>query len=135
MIREISELKILELKYDKDGLIPAVVQDDRTGEVLMMAWMNAESLKMTVETGYTHFWSRSRKKFWKKGEESGHVQEVKAALVDCDCDTLLVKVVQHGPGACHTGHRSCFFRDVHGSEVSEKTFSEEEVYGPKKHNR
>jgi phosphoribosyl-AMP cyclohydrolase len=116
--------------------MPAIVQCERTGEVLMMAYMNAESLRMTVETGYTHFWSRSRRKFWKKGEESGHVQEVKSVLVDCDLDTLVIKVVQHGPGACHTGHRSCFFRDFPGGvEVSGKTFSEEEVYGPKKHNR
>jgi phosphoribosyl-AMP cyclohydrolase len=135
MMNEMSELEISRLKYDNDGLIPAIVQCERTGEVLMMAWMNAESLKMTVDTGYTHFWSRSRKKFWKKGEESGHVQEVKSTLVDCDLDTLLIKVVQHGPGACHTGHRSCFFRDFpSGVEVSGMTFSQEEVYGPK-HNR
>jgi len=134
MLNESVKMKISGLKYDRDGLIPAIVQCERTGLVLMMAWMNAESLKMTVETGYTHFWSRSRKKFWKKGEESGHVQEVASVLVDCDCDTLLVKVVQHGPGACHTGHRSCFFMDLDGVEVSGKTFSQEEVYGVK-HNR
>ncbi len=120
-----------ELKYDSSGLIPAIVQDARTGEVLMMAYMNKKALQMTIETGYTHFWSRSRQKYWKKGETSGHVQEVREILVDCDRDTLLIKVVQHGPGACHTGHRSCFYRDIEGKEVSEKVFSEEEVYGKK----
>ena len=99
-----------ELKYDEKGLIPAIVQEDGSGEVLMMAYMNESSLKMTLESGFTHFWSRSRQKFWKKGETSGNVQEVKEVLYDCDADTLLVKVVQRGPGACHTGNRTCFFR-------------------------
>lgn len=100
------------LKYDERGLIPAVVQEASTGEVLMVAYMNRESLRMTLETGYTHFWSRSRKKFWKKGETSGNVQEVREVLYDCDADTLLVKVKQHGKGACHTGERTCFYRRV-----------------------
>jgi phosphoribosyl-AMP cyclohydrolase len=78
----------------------------------MMAYMNKASLRMTIETGYTHFWSRSRQKYWKKGETSGNVQEVKEILYDCDLDTLLVKVVQHGKGACHTGERTCFFRSL-----------------------
>ncbi len=120
-----------ELKYDSNGLIPAIVQDAQTGEVLMMAYMNKKALQMTIDTGYTHFWSRSRQKYWKKGETSGHVQEVKDILVDCDRDTLLIKVIQHGPGACHTGHRSCFYRDIKGRELSEKVFSEEDVYGKK----
>ncbi len=98
-----------DLKYDAAGLIPAVIQDWSTHEVLMVAYMNAESVKRTVETGFTWFWSRSRQKFWKKGETSGHVQHVKEILYDCDQDTLLVKVEQVGP-ACHTGSRSCFFR-------------------------
>jgi len=102
-----------------------------SGEVLMMAFMNEASLRMTVETGYTHFWSRSRGKFWKKGETSGHVQEVREILVDCDADTLLIRVVQHGPGACHTGHRSCFYRDLSGAEKEGKVFSASEVYGKK----
>ncbi len=119
------------LKYDDNGLIPAIVQDAETGEVLMMAYMNETALRKTVETGFTHFWSRSRRKYWKKGETSGHVQEVREILIDCDADTLLVKVVQHGPGACHTGHRSCFYRNISGEEVSQKVFSEEEVYGKK----
>ncbi len=118
-----------ELKYDSNGLIPAIIQDHKTGEVLMMAYMNERALEMTVESGFTHFWSRSRQKYWKKGETSGHLQEVKEILLDCDADTLLIKVIQHGPGACHTGHRSCFYRNIRGEEISEKTFSEEEVYG------
>ncbi len=97
------------LKFDEKGLIPAVIQDWRSSEVLMVAYMNAESVRKTVETGLTWFWSRSRQKFWQKGETSGHVQLVKDILYDCDQDTLLVKVEQTGP-ACHTGERSCFFR-------------------------
>ena len=97
------------LKYDEKGLIPAVVQEWRTGEVLLVAYMNAESLKRTVETGLTWYWSRSRQKFWQKGETSGNVQRVKDILYDCDQDTLLIKVEQTGP-ACHTGERTCFFR-------------------------
>jgi phosphoribosyl-AMP cyclohydrolase len=98
-----------DLKYDDKGLIPAVIQDWKTGEVLMVAFMNAASIQKTVETGFTCFWSRSRQKFWQKGETSGHVQKVKDVLYDCDQDTLLIKVDQTGP-ACHTGQRSCFFR-------------------------
>jgi len=97
------------LKYDDKGLIPAVIQDWKTSEVLMVAYMNAESLRKTVETERTWFWSRSRQKFWQKGETSGNVQRVKDILYDCDKDTLLIKVEQTGP-ACHTGKRSCFFR-------------------------
>jgi phosphoribosyl-AMP cyclohydrolase len=97
------------LKYDEKGLIPAVIQDWKTGEVLMVAYMNAGSVVKTVETGLTWFWSRSRQKYWQKGETSGNVQQVKDILYDCDQDTLLVKVEQKGP-ACHTGERSCFFR-------------------------
>jgi phosphoribosyl-AMP cyclohydrolase len=101
-----------ELKYDEKGLIPAIIQDCDNGDVLMMAYMNEASLKMTLDTGYTHFWSRSRQKFWKKGETSGDVQEVKEMFFDCDADTLLVKVKQHGKGACHTGNRTCFFTKI-----------------------
>jgi phosphoribosyl-AMP cyclohydrolase len=124
-------MKLPDLKYDSNGLIPTIIQDAENSEVLMMAYMNAESLEKTVTTGYTHFWSRSRSKMWKKGETSGHVQEVKSILYDCDRDTLLIKVVQRGPGACHTGHRSCFYTDIGGSEIAAKTFSEEDVYGKK----
>jgi phosphoribosyl-AMP cyclohydrolase len=117
-----------ELKYDNYGLIPAIVQDYQNNEILMMAYMNKQSLQMTIESGYTHFWSRSRKKFWKKGETSGHVQIVKEILIDCDKDTLLIKVEQLGPGACHTGHRTCFYTNIQSKEVSEKIFSDELVY-------
>ena len=96
------------LKFDDRGLIPAVVQQWDTGEVLMVAWMNAESLRLTLETGTTWFWSRSRKELWNKGATSGNMQQVKAVYADCDADTLLVKVDSPGP-ACHTGNRSCFF--------------------------
>ena len=98
-----------DLKYDEKGLIPAVIQDWKTGEVLMVAYMNAESLKKTVDSGLTWFWSRSRQKYWQKGETSGNVQQIRDILYDCDLDTLLVKVEQKGP-ACHTGERSCFYR-------------------------
>lgn len=100
----------VELKYDSQGLIPAVIQG-QDGRVLMVAYMNAESLKMTIESGYTHFWSRSRQKFWKKGESSGNVQQVKKIWYDCDADCLLVQVEQTGP-ACHTGEETCFFRTL-----------------------
>jgi len=101
-----------ELKYDEKGLIPAIVQDVENGDILMLAYMNETSLKQTLESGFTHFWSRSRQKYWKKGETSGDVQEVKEVLYDCDADTLLVKVRQHGAGACHTGNRTCFYRKI-----------------------
>jgi phosphoribosyl-AMP cyclohydrolase len=103
---------IPELKYDEKNLIPAIIQDVDSGDVMMLAYMNSTSLEMTLETGFAHFWSRSRQKYWKKGETSGHVQEVREIWYDCDADTLLVKVVQHGPGACHTGNRTCFFRKI-----------------------
>ena len=103
-------MKIPEgLKFDEKGLIPAVVQDWKSGEVLMVAYMNSASVRKTVETGLTWFWSRSRQKFWQKGETSGNIQRVKEILYDCDQDTLLIKVEQTGP-ACHTGSRTCFFR-------------------------
>ena len=124
-------MNIPELKYDANGLIPTIIQDAENNEVLMMAYMNKTSLEKTVETGYTYFWSRSRQKYWKKGETSGHVQEVKAILFDCDKDTVLIKVIQHGPGACHTGHRSCFFTDISEKEIAQKVFSESDVYGKK----
>ncbi len=103
---------IPKLKYNEQGLIPAIVQDINTNEVLMMAYMNEESLKKTVDGGKTCFWSRSRQEFWTKGETSGNVQLVKEILYDCDEDTLLVKVEQVGKGACHTGERTCFFRSI-----------------------
>ncbi|MBN8247847.1 MAG: phosphoribosyl-AMP cyclohydrolase [Verrucomicrobia bacterium] len=100
-----------QLKWNADGLIPAIIQDFASGRVLMMAWMNRASLEKTLETGRTWFWSRSRKKFWMKGESSGHVQVVRDLAFDCDGDTLLIRVDQTG-AACHEGYRSCFFRSV-----------------------
>ncbi len=103
---------IPELKYDDKGLIPAIVQDMENNEVLMLAYMDKTALKKTIETGKTHFWSRSRQKYWMKGETSGNVQLVKEILYDCDEDTLLIKVKQVGSGACHTGNRTCFYRSI-----------------------
>ncbi len=99
----------MELKFNAAGLIPAIVQDARDGTVLMLAYMNRESLERTLATGETWFWSRSRRELWHKGGTSGHVQRVKQIYYDCDADALLVLVEQHGP-ACHTGERSCFYR-------------------------
>ena len=101
----------LTLKLDAAGLIPAVVQQVGTGEVLMVAWMNEQSLALTLETGTTWFWSRSRQELWNKGATSGNMQQVVRVLVDCDADTLVVEVDSPGP-ACHTGHRSCFYREL-----------------------
>lgn len=99
------------LKFDEQGLIPCVVQQHDSGEVLMVAWMNAESLTLTIETGTTWFWSRSRQELWNKGATSGNIQEIKELYYDCDGDTLLAKVDAAGP-ACHTGSPSCFFREI-----------------------
>jgi phosphoribosyl-AMP cyclohydrolase len=101
----------MELKYDSQGLIPAVAQDAESGEVLMVAWMNAEALRLTRATGEAHFWSRSRNQLWHKGATSGNVLRVIEIRVDCDADTLLLRVQPAGP-ACHTGARSCFFRTL-----------------------
>lgn len=101
------------LTYDQHGLIPAVVQEAETGEVLMVAWMDRDAVAATLETGLTHFWSRSRQARWRKGETSGHSQHVRGVYADCDGDTLLVQVHQDGV-ACHTGNRTCFFNGLHG---------------------
>jgi len=100
-----------EIKYDANGLVPAIVQDAETNEVLMMAYMNAESLRLTIESGETWFWSRSRSELWHKGATSGNIQGVVEIRVDCDADTLLVLVEPAGP-ACHMGERSCFYRNI-----------------------
>jgi len=102
---------MIDLKYDPNGLIPAVVQDVDSGEVLMVAWMNAEALQRTRSSGEAHFWSRSRGKLWHKGATSGNILKVRDLRVDCDGDTLLLRVQPAGP-ACHTGARSCFFRNL-----------------------
>src|SRR6478609_2491938 len=99
------------LKFNADGLIPAIIQEQSTGRVLMMAWMNRESIRRSVDEGKTVFWSRSRQKYWVKGETSGHVQVIKDLAFDCDGDTLLIQVEQTG-AACHEGYKSCFFRSI-----------------------
>ena len=104
------DINASSLKFDEHGLIPAIVQDVETGQVLMLAYMNQEALQATLDSGETHFWSRSRKELWHKGGTSGNVQQVVELLVDCDTDTLLVKVRPAGP-ACHTGKVTCFYRD------------------------
>ncbi|MCR4435196.1 MAG: bifunctional phosphoribosyl-AMP cyclohydrolase/phosphoribosyl-ATP diphosphatase HisIE [Clostridiales bacterium] len=108
-----------EIKFDQNGLVPAVIQDYKTNEVLMVGYMNMESLQKSIETGRTHFWSRSRQKLWLKGETSGHFQNIRSMSVDCDGDTLLIQVEQVG-AACHTGNCSCFYRELYrgGSEDS-----------------
>ena len=105
-----------ELKFDERGLIPVVTQDNRTDEVLMVAYMNREALEKTLETGKVHYWSRSRQKLWLKGETSGHFQYARSISMDCDGDTLLIKAEQKG-AACHTGHHSCFFRKLDATSV------------------
>ena len=101
-----------EVKFDSQGLIPAIAQDAGTNDILMVAWMNRESLELTLKTNKATYWSRSRKKLWLKGEESGNVQEVKHIYTDCDADVILLKVNQIGGAACHTGHRTCFYREA-----------------------
>ncbi|MBO9999741.1 MAG: phosphoribosyl-AMP cyclohydrolase [Cyanobacteria bacterium SID2] len=107
-----DNLWIDTLKFDDRGLIPAIAQDARDGTVLMMAWMNRESIQQTLETGEMHYWSRSRQELWHKGATSGHIQKVKSLYYDCDADAILVKIEQVGDVACHTGARSCFFNEV-----------------------
>ncbi len=111
-------MQLLEqLKFDQHGLIPAVVQDVRTKEILMLAYMNRDSLNWTLENGKACYWSRSRQKLWVKGETSGHYQWIQSIRVDCDLDALVLEVEQIGP-ACHTGKYSCFYRDLEGNEVA-----------------
>ena len=121
-------MKFIEkLKFNEDGLIPAIVQEESTGRVVMMAWMNEASLISTIETGKTHFWSRSRQKYWMKGESSGHTQQVKSIAFDCDGDTLLIQAEQLG-AACHEGYKSCFFRTV--NQVGDFEITEERLVNP-----
>ena len=103
-----------EVKWDQDGLVPAVAQDAQTGRVLMVAWMNREALARTVEGGEAVYWSRSRKRLWRKGEESGHTQAVREVRLDCDADVVLLQIDQRGGIACHTGRERCFFRRLEG---------------------
>lgn len=123
---------MIELDFDKaGGLIPAIAQDYKSGEVLMMAYINKQSWELTLDTGIAHYWSRSRGKLWKKGESSGNVQMIKEIRVDCDDDCVLFKVEQIGDAACHTGYRSCFYRKVESGSLSAdgvKVFNPDEVY-------
>jgi phosphoribosyl-AMP cyclohydrolase len=120
-----------QLKWTPDGLVPAIVQDAESGEVLMLAWMDEPAIRRTIETGQTHFYSRSRKSAWHKGATSGHVQDVESIRIDCDGDVLLIRARQVG-GACHEGYRSCFFREVDASgglrAIAEPVFDAECVY-------
>ena len=119
-----------EIKFDNRGLVPTIIQDYKNGDILMLAYMNRESLQKTLSSGKTHFWSRSRQKLWLKGESSGHTQEVKELFIDCDKDAVLIKVEQK-VAACHTGYRSCFYRKLEGEDfavVGEKVFEEGNVY-------
>ena len=119
-----------EIKFDNQGLVPTIIQDYKNGDILMLAYMNRESLQKTLSSGKTHFWSRSRQKLWLKGESSGHTQEVKELSIDCDMDAVLIKVEQK-VAACHTGYRSCFYRKLEGEAfavVGEKVFEESDVY-------
>ncbi|MET0051035.1 MAG: phosphoribosyl-AMP cyclohydrolase [Candidatus Thiodiazotropha sp.] len=103
-----------QIKWDNDGLVPAIAQESGTGKILMMAWMNAEALRLTHETGHAVYWSRSRGKLWHKGEESGHQQVVRNIRLDCDGDVILMEVEQKGGIACHTGRHNCFYRELQG---------------------
>ncbi len=127
----------MEIDFQKSGgLVPAIIQDERSGDVLMLGFMNSESFAETQRTGEVVFFSRSRNKLWKKGESSGHVLRVREVRVDCDADALLVRVEAIGPGVCHEGYRSCFFRklEADGSDkiIAERTFAPETVYGSEK---
>ncbi len=114
-----SEEDLAAVTYDDRGLVPVIVQEEGTGRVLMLAWMNEEALRRTLESGRTWFWSRSRREYWCKGETSGDRQWVRSASYDCDGDTLLFVVEQEGRGACHTGERSCFFRSFGAGHTDE----------------
>jgi phosphoribosyl-AMP cyclohydrolase len=116
-----------------DGIVPVIIQDHDTNDVLMLAYMNQEAWDKTLSTGKVHYYSRSRNRLWLKGETSGHTQDVKAVYIDCDTDTILIKIHQHGGAACHEGYRSCFFRERNGSDnwqvIGERVFDPETVYG------
>jgi phosphoribosyl-AMP cyclohydrolase len=119
-----------EPQFDENGLIPAIAQDARTGQVLMVAYMNREALDVTIQSGYATYFSRTRQKLWKKGEQSGHRQKVEQILVDCDQDCLILKVVVDA-GQCHVGYQSCFYRALKQKSGNELEFIEEKVYDPK----
>ncbi len=121
----------LDFTKNREGIIPAIAQEYESGDVLMLAYVNEEAFRKTLETGKAHYWSRSRHRLWLKGESSGNVQEIKEILVDCDEDTVIYKVAQRGNAACHLGYDSCFFRKVEGESlkiVGKKIFDPEDVY-------
>jgi phosphoribosyl-AMP cyclohydrolase len=128
----VSEAWLGKVNWNDEGLVPAIAQDAASGDILMVAWMNREALELTAERGEAVYWSRSRKKLWHKGEESGHVQKVKEIRLDCDEDAILLKVEQVGDIACHTGRRSCFFQRLEGGEwkaVEPVLKDPHEIYG------
>ena len=126
----------MQLDFSKlDGLLPAVIQDHHSGRVLMVGYMNEEAFRLTVETGFATFWSRSRRKLWLKGESSGHRLAVKEIFTDCDRDTVLIKAEALGPGVCHKGYQSCFFRRLEGEhwmENEQPTYNPHAIYGDKR---
>jgi phosphoribosyl-AMP cyclohydrolase len=133
MSSDLDETTAFQPRFDSDGLIPAIVTDATDGTVLMFAHMNAEALRLTLETGIAHFWSRSRAKLWKKGETSGETLKVEEVLTDCDQDVLQVKALPHGRGAaCHTGRRSCFYRRIENGKLvftdEKRLFDPKDIY-------
>jgi phosphoribosyl-AMP cyclohydrolase len=126
----IEEGTEFEPKFDSNGLITAIAQDAQTGQILMVAYMNAEALELTIKTGRATYFSRSRQKLWKKGEESGHIQQVEQILVDCDQDCLILKV-KVDQGQCHAGYQSCFYRTVSKNKENKLEFVAEKVYDPR----
>ena len=123
----------MKIDFEKgNGLVPVIVQDDKTGDVLMLAYMNEEAYRLTLKTRKATYWSRSRNTLWVKGETSGNIQEVKKIFIDCDEDTILLRVQQVGGAACHTGHRSCFYREIDDTggfrEIEPPVFNPDEVY-------
>ena len=124
----------LDIKWNEQGLVPVIAQDWETGEVLMLAWMNSDALQLTISEGRAIYWSRSRQALWRKGEESGHVQHLKELRIDCDADTVLMKVKQIGGIACHTGRRSCFYQRIEDGvwRVTDDVIKQpEDIYGNK----
>ena len=127
-----SSALLQDIKWNEDGLVPAIAQDWQSGEVLMLAWMNSDALALTLNEGRAIYWSRSRQALWRKGEDSGHVQQLKELRIDCDADTVLMKVEQVGGIACHTGRRNCFFQryeDGRWAVTDEVIKSPEDIYG------
>ncbi|HOP61732.1 MAG TPA: phosphoribosyl-AMP cyclohydrolase [Spirochaetota bacterium] len=129
-------MNTINIDFSKSGgIVPVIIQDYKTSEVLMLAYMNEEAYSLSMKTGLAHYWSRSKKRIWKKGESSGHTQEIREVRIDCDSDTILMKVNQIGDAACHEGYRSCFFRRVENNKTvidGEKIFEPSEVYDNKK---